>query len=370
MADEIINSLIDDLKNATIEEIDENLDFSTLKLAAQNFINSYNKLLEVYQNQLETFQKQLLNTFGGKENKGTFMYNLSKSQNAELLFVRSKYLLAFKFDAILTKFRGQVPKKGIYVFVGKDDEGNKFIKPIEMSMINLVQLIDRSGRFGDPALSTLTKLGEEKEIESIKKEEKRKEEHKKQIDTAYFGTINRLNVFYTKAKLTGANKQAGLLMWKEQKYWMIAKVLNEGDIKEAYAAAFMTKHKSKLDKLCNLEPGEAPYYSHELISSFFNNYIGKVTNKPAIMEEDVKLKNIQYAIKGSKASAPEFDQYLKIANEIIKEKGTIKNLPTLEAKMKEMFYQDAVRNTMQTTIDEVTQRVVRNTQRKLNSNKK
>jgi hypothetical protein len=75
----------------------------------------------------------------------------------------------------------------------------------------------------------------------------------------------------------------------------------------------MTEHKSNLDKLCNCENiGKEPYYSHELAKTFFNNYISKVTNLPAIVEEDV-VSNLlmgnsnikaEYMVKGKNFSLP------------------------------------------------------------------
>jgi hypothetical protein len=75
-------------------------------------------------------------------------------------------------------------------------------------------------------------------------------------------------------------------MWKEEKKWQLARIASDGDIKEAYAQSIMEKHKDDCD-ICITQPGEAKYYSHELIKVFFNNYLANITNAPAIKGEDI-----------------------------------------------------------------------------------
>ena len=77
----------------------------------------------------------------------------------------------------------------------------------------------------------------------------------------------------------------------------------------------MAKHENDL---VTSVTGKSPFYNHELVGQFFQNYIWNVTNKPAILEEDVVGENSQWAVKSYNASMPSLKQYITAAKAIIK----------------------------------------------------
>ena len=236
----------------------------------------------------------------------TYLYNYTKRLKYKTNIEREKYLAAFNFDKALTKFREKAPKKAIYVF-----ENQETHEPIsfEMSLEDLVK-ISTYERIKDIPLGKLQKIKEVKQKENDDDIDKK---HLIQARSAYIGTINRINEYYKNSK--NGNSGVALLMWQVKKHWTIAKVLNKGDVKEAYVSALLSEH-NKIDALCSTSSGKPEYYSHKLIESFFNNYISKVTNMSAIREEDVVAKGVQYAVKGSYAELPSLQQYITIATAI------------------------------------------------------
>lgn len=106
-------------------------------------------------------------------------------------------------------------------------------------------------------------------------------------------------------------------MWKKNSIWQVGRVLNWGDLKEAYASALMIQHNSSLDKLKGVNPGAPAEYSEDIVDIFYNNYIRKVTNKAAIIEEDLIAGGRQYGIKSDNAEMPSLNQYINTAEWIL-----------------------------------------------------
>ena len=358
-----IENLITALQEATEEIVEKKIDIDELRNEAQSFLNNYKVLEKLYKDQkLAILKNNLLNL--DDISPQSLIYKLSKVKNYDLMFTRSKYLLAFKFDDALTRFRQLPPKRAAYVYT---DKTTGKTNTIVMSLAALTQLLNQDGRFGNPKLSTLLKLGQSYEMQNEQMNNQDLINHQKKVNDAYTGVVNRLNVYYNAAKLTGGNRQGGLLMWKLGRYWTLAQVTNFGDVKEAYVAGLMSKHKSTLDYLCSIQSGAAPYYSHQLIASFFNNYIEKVSNMAAIREEDVVTDSAQYAIKGARAAAPAFDQYLKMANLIIMN-SNIMNKEELEEVIKSNWPYDIHRNQIITTIENIDDKVLESVKRKIRGN--
>ena len=293
----------------TIENVNENIneDIFKLKKAAQKFLNSYKGLEQSHQSFSAQQLKSLLNA--KDDNDLSFISYLGGGQ--ETYYTRAKYLLAFEFDEALNEYLGGLPKKGIYVYV--DSEG----KPVtyEMSMENLAKYANAKGilLISKKALDRGVKENNLSILDG--QDSKINKSHLNVAQKAYLGVSNRI-----KNSPIAPPDAPYLLMWKEKNDWKVSTLLNKGDLKEAYVAALMEEHQKKC--LCSLiggDVGNNPYYSHKLISTFFNKYIYNVTNMPAIVEEDIisSFYGAQYAVKGSTASLPGLEQYLKAASFII-----------------------------------------------------
>lgn len=311
MWDKIIEATSNAITSAAAEQIDNNsiISWDQLKSSAKHFIESYSNLLILQEAKKLTELRNIVSS-------GNFLFG----NNDDVFFIRSKYLLAFQFDYQLTLFREELPKSVLFVYETSSKESIAAVETVNISMQQLVQLISSDER----VYQNLTilqrnnnlKNEEKKEIE----EEKVKKIHLQKAQSAYAGTIARLNKFYETSDLK--QKQSGLLMWKIGREWQLAKITNLGDVKEAYASALMRRHKSNIDYLCAVKNiGSPDYYSHELISTFFNNYIYNVTNKPAIIEEDIYInRKEQFSVKSNKAGAPSFNQYYDFAKFICQAK--------------------------------------------------
>ena len=330
------------LDEATENEIYEQTQVSwdMLKQSAINFIRSYKnlELLEKTQNQKQINTLLSFDGFTNNNiNRNSFLLKKNKIQ-----FLKMKYLLAFNFDAKLTAFRGQLPKEAIYVVW---DSKTQTTKSYKMPMNKLIELANEEGRL---FLQTRDLKGEE--ISLMEKEEKEglNEKHIIEAQSAYRGVASRLTQFYNKTGVEWWHRKNGLLMWKTSKLWTIARVSSYGDVKEAYIAALMTKHIQNVDKLYGLGPGQPAYYDDLLIQSFFNNYINKVTNMAAVVEEDVNLSGntAQYAVKSKGASLPSLRQYIVVAENIAKQATPFeKNSVKLENYIREeLFPMNAKRN--------------------------
>ena len=114
-------------------------------------------------------------------------------------------------------------------------------------------------------------------------------------------------------------------------------------MKEGYVAALLTHHQSNIDAMYKHAIGQPAYYDHDLIRIFFENFIAKVTNKAAIVEEDIVTADKQYAVKSTGASLPSIDQYLKTAQMIISQSSSM-DIDQINKKIEEMYPMDAERN--------------------------
>lgn len=340
LPDSEIKEIKEIIKKASSEDMfkEIDVDWEILKKQAYTFLLSYEKLETLEKtNKLNNLNKLIQ----GEPGSPGYLENYALGSKKEAHYKRAKYLLAFQFDEAINKFRGGLPKEAIYVY-----ENNKTgeIYSYPMKMTDLVRRANKKGRLD----ISLTQLKSEQK-KSIEENDTIPKEHIAQARAAYLGVSNRLNVYFEKRNEAAGSvnkrqlqRNNGILMWKLGKDWTLARVLNRGDLKEAYVAALLTKHKTVNDRLYGISPGKPDYYSHQLISAFYN-YIWEVTNKPAIVAEDVIASDKQYAVKGARASLPGFEQYLKTARWIIKQDNVFsKN--DLEDFFKENFAEEVHRN--------------------------
>ena len=348
MADNILNIdiafLEEELKKAATEEMDENIkiSFIELKQAAINFLRAYNILSTNEDMFNRNYLKTLIN--GDPTNKN-FIKGLRGSKQA--FFLRSKYLLAFKFDKALNKFLEEIPKSILYVY----DDGQGNVSTYKMSMTELAKRATKEGRIN----VSLNQLQSEHRQSLEESGELIDAEHVKKAQSAYSGATSRLNRFYEKAGYE--QKQGGLLMWKLGKEWTVARVSNAGDLKEAYVAALMTEHKSNMDYLLDNSIGSPAYYDENLIAEFFKSHIQKVTNKAAIIEEDIITEQMQYGVKSAKAQMPSLQQYISVA-EFISKQNTILSQDMIRSTINNMYSQNTARNKILGTINNLGEKTL------------
>lgn len=328
--DKQIDKLYDELLRLAKEGFEEKseVEWKDLKKAAQDFLKNMDNIHKVFE-QKETSRLKAMMQNPLNANK---IFDTSKEERTLLL--KSKYLLAFSFDAKVKKFFNQLPSKALFVYEFKDDKGKFNLKTEEMDLTKLISLITAEGEIGRlySSATTLSESDQEKEIVEKRLQEKGQEEHLNHARIAYIGTYNRLQRFFERRKAAGkgiyinqegkeVNKthQGGIILWKIQRQWMLGKVANFGDLKEAYATLLMTNHQH--DLLTNTL-GDAPYYEHELIGKFFEKYIHNVTNKAAIFGEDINFGDAKYqwSVKSYKAQMPSLKQYINAAT-LIKNSG-------------------------------------------------
>lgn len=297
------------IKEASASEIDREIavDWRTLKEQANRFLTNIltleNQRSSITSNQLKS---QLL----ANPSAANILNN--QKINKDRLILQSEYMLAFQFDEYLNIFRGEKEeRKALYVHT--DADGN-LTGSYELSLRELVLNADKTGRL-DISKKNLTKENQQAVEESKGYFES---DHVIEALAAYNGATARLDRFYEKHK--NIQKQGGLLMWKDSDKWKVGTVLNAGDLKEAYVSFLFDKHKSNL---CNLAGGAPPFYSHEFISGFYRNYINKVTSLAAIVEEDVKTNDTQYAVKSINAKLPSLGQFINTAIWIISQNKII-----------------------------------------------
>lgn len=234
---------------------------------------------------------------------------LVKKSDQYQVLIQASYAYAFWFDEQLKKFRGQVPSSALFVL----DSKKYGVSTYELPMVSLIKYLN----VADKSRLNASHASLQKELDGVKKEDIFNEEHVKHARAAYEGASNRLEQFWKKV---GGQRQDGILLWKEKHAWMAGKVLNKGDLREAYAAALMTKHKSNLDKLCGIPTGSPQFYSHDLVKVFFHEHIEKVSNAAAIQEEDIVMSDKQYGVKSFRAELPSLSQYVEAAKWIVAQK--------------------------------------------------
>ncbi len=336
-----VNLVVEMLEQATQEEAQASIqvDWQQLQTHAQRFVRAYEELEANESLQKKSFLKNLIN------NPENSIYIKKMRGGDAAYFMRAKYLLAFDFDEKMTKFLGELPKEALYVY-----EAQGTLQTFKMPLKEMAKYANKEGRLN---LSLAQLTAESRKSIEESKNDNISNEHIAKIQAAYTGTNNRLNRYYEKAGLSGSKAQGGLLMWKTGRDWQLARVTNRGDLKEAYASALMAEHKSNLDYLANIAMGGPSYYEHALIETFFTGYIHNVTNKPAIVEEDIITDKMQYSVKSARASMPTLRQYIQTAKWIATQ-AQILTPGELKTYVQENFSQDTHRNAIIATAQHLT----------------
>lgn len=302
---EIVNSVSNDLVKMTDEAGAEVLyddtvkEWSMLSQAAQHFLDGIKTVERIIPKKIT---------------------DPTKTRSYYVTAVATQFKYIEEFDQAISKFRGLDPKKLLYVY----ESANGTLHTYELSIGQMGELLKwDSGVRIDASLKKLRKLSN-----STQSVEQKLKQSMNQSDlaaqSAYSGTKNRLNEYYKKVKAT--QKQGGLLMWRKGDGWEIARITNLGIVKEAYTNALYTEHYNNLRQsssktpLMNVAPGKPLYYSHGLIDVFYHEYLSKVTNAQALVEEDLNINGFQYAVKSKRAEIPSASQYEDFANVILSQK--------------------------------------------------
>lgn len=348
LSDRDIQELADNLISASSEVIAKDLqvNLDTLKKKARSFLDNY----EILDENEKLFSRKKLKSLINNPKNINYVKNMQGKNKT--FYTRAKYILAFEFDRYLTKFLAKLPKSVLYVYESEDK-----ISTYKMSLVELAKYATAEGKLRishNQLIAEGRKALEDAESTDIPIE------HINKIQAAYNGTNARLQRFYNAMGLSGSNARSGILMWKLEKKWTLARVSNKGDIKEAYAAALMTEHQSKTDRLCRCDTGQPAYYDHNLIATFFNPYIYDVTNKAAIVEEDIQTKLEQYAVKSEYAHLPSLNQYITTANKIVSPDFLFTTPKELEAEIGRLFPHDAHRNIVLGTVSHISEKSLNN----------
>ena len=324
-----IQSLEEMLKDATADDHYEANEVSwiQLQIAARDFLFNLKKL-EIQYNMIQNNLIKIKQISTDDTNEIAKQLQKNRAYN----IMQQQYFLAFTFDKKLNSFLEGLPKYALYVY--EDSKGN--LSTFKMSLMDLAKKSYEGNRL-DISLKQLQSefnkaLEQNADFDSF---------HIAQAQAAYKGVNARLQVYYDRMEKRQA--QGGLLMWKINREWFIARITNKGDLKEAYVSALMVQHNSDNDVLCNVDTGVPQFYSHELISNFFYNFIEKVTNKAAITEEDIVTADSQYSVKGARASLPSLNQFESIASYIISKKEFLTK-EQLKQEINQLFPQDEARN--------------------------
>ena len=354
---DIVEEIQEDLIKLATEGIQQETisSFKDLKEEAFSFFFKMDNLYKVFeQNQLNKLKQMAQNAENSKK-----IFDTTKKDKDLLL--RSKYLLAFSFDAKVKNFLGQVPSKALYVHTFIDKETNHLdLQTEEMDLTDLISLLtSTTGSTGGEIGKLISKSGElpkdqTEEGKLLNQDNGKLEKHVEHARIAYIATYNRLQRFFErraaagkdtykkKGKIKKKTRQGGIILWKLQKVWTVGKVSNEGDLKEAYVKLLMAKHENDL---VTSVTGKSPFYNHELVGQFFQNYIWNVTNKSAILEEDVVGENSQWAVKSYNASMPSLKQYITAARAIINaDPKNVYDAETLKALLESKFPAERHRN--------------------------
>lgn len=318
-----MEEILKNIETASSPALEKNVQISweQLKNESLKFLSGINSLDTEYANFTVA---QLKNVVANPE---IASYANQMVKRKEDYYVQSLYMLAARFEEFLSRFREEDRERSVlYVFT---DTTGTVVETYEMTFRELILNADKHGRWGDISKIRLTDKGRT----NIENEGILNEDHIKEAQNAYEGTFNRWSRFFEVHK--SKQKQNGLILWKEQHDWMVGNLVNTGDLKEAYTAFLFTEHEKNL--LCMIDNGTPPYYNHEFIGTFYKNYINKVTNLEAILEEDVLATDKQYGVKGRKASLPSLQQFIDVASIIVLEKNKILTKEELEIKMDEKF---------------------------------
>lgn len=333
-----------ELDNMTIEEVynlvnkiisektEEKLLVSEKEL--QNQAKIFLSAILTLEREKNNYEELALKFIAFKGNPDSTEYEKNKMDTIEKSILQQEYLLANNFEKYLSNYRNELERSAIYVTTNTKGE---IVGSYEIPMKELITYTDKLGYFSQGQINALNQ-------KSLEEQNLFEEQHVLEAKMAYEGVYNRLERYYELHNTKDDTKTSGILLWKNSKGWQAGRVLNYGDLKEAYIGFLFDNHEKQL---CKLAGGNPPYYNHTFIGKFFENYINQVTNLSAIVEEDIKVKsmNKQYAVKGLGSHLPSLQQYIDIAQSIAYlSKTNYITKKWVEKKIRELNPNDAKRN--------------------------
>ena len=125
--------------------------------------------------------------------------------------------------------------------------------------------------------------------------------------------------------------------------WNLMKVSAEGDINEAYAAIVLQRLGKTYEN--DMEQNIQDYMEE----------VGKVDSASGLLQGDVTVGNIEYAIKSANASIPGLAQFTKFAKEILADDFNIKKL---EEKKETLRKKGRLRNHLKTMTNEAASQLL------------
>ena len=348
----LAESLQKDMQKDIPNSITENEKYQALYNSANEFYNNIIKLSQTSTQSLNAFSK----------NKSNDIDSMTSGYEARTIRLRLAYLSAFKFAEYVHRYLGQHLSKALVVVDG--DDGTPYT--VEISLIDLVKATGSAGHIHQEWIS---QLGDKKNLSELSKEAAlgEQKDHVKKLRKAYSFVQNNMRyVEQTRTKIKDGKEvevtggQYYIKLYNNNNDWRTYNIINQGDLKEAYAAALMRQHQDnitdlgeKVDYIClpDIQGDASDKYKEDriLASEFFHNYIALVDNKGALLGEDIMLDNIQYAVKAAGATMPKLGQYIRAAQAILASKDN------LEEGIKEYFDKEkdkkiALRNKLVETV--------------------
>ena len=339
----LADSLQKDIKEDMFKDITENEKYQALYNSANEFYNNIIKLSQT--------STQSLNAFSKNENNG--IGSMTSGYEVRTIRLRLAYLSAFKFAEYVHQYLGQPLSKALVVIDG--DDGKPYT--VEISLIELVKAAGSAGHIHQEWVKDIIGVSETKTVEELSKEAafKEQDDHLKKLRKAYSFVQNNMRyVEQTRTKIKDGKEvevtggQYYIKLYNNNNDWRTYNIINQGDLKEAYAAALMRQHQDnitgleeKVDYIClpDIQGDTSDRYKEDriLASEFFHNYIALVDNKGALLGEDIMLEGVQYAVKAAGATMPKLGQYIRAAQAILASKDN------LEEGIKEYFDKEKIK---------------------------
>ena len=287
------------------------VDWKYLQIEAQRFLSSIDAIEKQYTAEYGQQLRQIM--YSGNPSVSSLV--TGKIRSKKRIMTHAKYLLAERFEHVLDAYRGRWQKRSM-LFVHELPNGK--VKTYSVSLKDLILNADKNGHIQTKTLYNL--IQKEEGATAIEDSKILGQDVLEAGQDAYADVKRRLRNFYEKyGKKAGLPDTVGLLMWKIGKSWTVAKVLNKGDQKEAYAS-FIFKEKSPITNSIILNRNAGYNQKSFFIKYYYMNYLQKITNLAAIIEEDIALADVEYGVKGDSASLPSLKQYVNTARWLIQNK--------------------------------------------------
>ena len=310
----LAESLSKDVQEDMLKDIEDSGIYQALYNSANEFYNNIIKLNQTSTRSLNAFST---NSIG----------SITTGYKARTIRLRLAYLSAFKFAEYVHQYLRQPLSKALVVLDG--DDGKPYT--VELSLVELVKAAGSAGHFHQEWIQAIIESSQTdaKRRLSIEATLQNQDEHLELLQTAYsYIQENMKYVQQTKTKVKGGKEvkvtggQYYIKLYNEHNEWRTYNIINKGDLKEAYAAALMRQHQTKirgLDSICQTNNKN----EINLASTFFHSYIAQVDNKEALLGEDIMLDDIQYAVKATNAQLPSLAQYIRAAQAILASKDNL-----------------------------------------------